>query len=138
MTDTLFNMDGDGDESALMSYEDFFSAADVAVYKRVKRGSMQLARVARSVIADMVNGNLIQYDDSRKEYLNTKLGVFRLAMSTASDNQTEMREHSRLGAEVVVIGDPEQMKTFFHRHGHAFPEQAVRRMRARIHEELNQ
>lgn len=100
-----------------LTYADFFSADDVDTYRRVKRGSMNLARVAREVVAEMVGGRIVQEDDSRKEYMTTRRGRFRLAMSHNSDNETERREHARLHAEIVVMGDSDAMGEFFARHG---------------------
>lgn len=118
-----------------LSYADFFPAADVETYRRVKRGSMNLARVARAVIAEMVDGKLVQEDDNRKEYIETRVGRFRMAMGHNSDNETERREHARLGAEVVSMGDADAMATFFERHGRP-GEYSVMQMRAAIRARL--
>lgn len=114
-----------------MSYEDFFTAEEVATFKRVKRGSMSLARVARGAVAEMVGGTLEQ-DDSHKEYLTTRVGRFRLAMGHNSDNETEMREHARLGAEIVSMGSYDEMRSFFARHGSDSPDSRVQEMRSLI------
>lgn len=123
---------------SVQTYEDFFEKADVATYKRVKRGTMNLARVSREVIAGMVGGSLTQLDDSKKEYLDTRLGRYRLAMSHNSDNRTEMREHERLGATVIAIGDPGEMEAFFEAHGYAAGPGAVELMRAAIRHKLGE
>jgi hypothetical protein len=104
-----------------VNYKDFFDPDEVETFKRVKGGSMRLARVGRTIAAEMVGGTLpkgrVDRTTSAKEYVRTSQGVFRLAMSHQSDNKTEMREHDRLGAKVVVMGDDVLMGGFFAMHG---------------------
>jgi hypothetical protein len=107
-----------------MNYEDFFDPHEVAVFKRVKGGSM---RVARSHL-------LTGQKKRTKEYVHTPCGTFRLAMSGNSDNPTEMREHHRLGAKVVVMGDDRMMSEFFVQHG--LNGDAVAEFRKRVRAEV--
>lgn len=97
-----------------MTYEDFISASDVATFKRVKRAQMRLATVARHTAAHMVGGHVAS---EGKEFVTTKLGVYRLAMTSRSDNNTEKREHDRLGAKTIYMGNDEMMHEFFTAHG---------------------
>jgi hypothetical protein len=112
-----------------MTYEDFFDAEDVAVYRRVKRGSMKLARVAREVAADMVDGEILI---TGKEFVHTPHGMFRLAMAYNSDNSTERIAHIEMGAITVIMGDSAQMREFFRLHGYMYPGRAMRQFRESI------
>lgn len=96
-----------------MNYEDFFCEEDVAVYKRVKRGTMELGRTAREVAAEMVDGRI----GVGKEFVRTRRGVYRLAMSDNSDNSTERTAHDGMGAAAVVMGDDGDLDDFFRQHG---------------------
>lgn len=101
-----------------MTYKDFFDPDEVETFKRVKGGSMRIARSCRKVAADMVGGTLLKGGKKRsKEYVRTEVGMFRLAMSSNSDNPTEAREHHRLGAKIVVMSDDTSMGEFFDMHG---------------------
>jgi hypothetical protein len=96
-----------------MNYADFFSEADVAAYKRVKRGAMRLARIARAEAAALVGGYV---RDEGKEFVVTSRGVYRLAMAANSDNTTERAAHARMGAETVNMGDDVAMSAWFTKH----------------------
>jgi hypothetical protein len=75
----------------------------VAAFKEVKGTSMRLARVAREVIADDLDGAL---PAKGKQFLTTDRGLFRLASRANSDNTTEQLAHKRMGAKTVqVFGD---------------------------------
>lgn len=116
-----------------MTYEDFFSTEDVAAYKRVKTGTMKLAREARRIIADMV-GAEYEPTGKAKEFLRTERGLFRLSMSPNSDNTTEIAAHQKLGASKIVMSDDRELHRFFRAHGlgfgalEVFKERLARRM----------
>ena len=114
-----------------MKYEDFFSSGDVASFKRVTKGTMQLARVAREIACEMVNGNI---STQGKEFVITEQGTFRLAMAENSDNTTEALINDQLGAIPIVMTDDEVMREFFQVHG--VGSNAVWRFHERIHREM--
>jgi len=97
-----------------VNYEDFFDEDEVMTYKRVKRGTMILARVARDIAADMVQGTIY---GSGKEFVHTTQGMFRLAMAENSDNSTEQIAHTEMGAVTIIMGSRYQMRQFFKGHG---------------------
>ena len=97
-----------------VTYEDFFSATDVATFKRVKKGQMKIAGICREVTAQMVGGII---SEDGPEFLRTNVGVFRIAMSGNSDNTLERAAHDRMGAETVILEFDEQVEDFFDRHG---------------------
>jgi hypothetical protein len=99
-----------------MRYEEFFSPADVAAYKRVKRGSMRLAGIARQIVAEMTGGQIEDGGRSAKEFLHTQCGKFRLSLRDNSDNTTEQAAHRRMGVTPVVM-DESGMLGFFRLHG---------------------
>lgn len=98
----------------MITYADFFSAKDVATFRRVKLGQMKLSRTARRVLTEMVGGEISQ---NGKEFVTTEHGVWRLAMAENSDNTTERASYERLGVELVVMGDREQVRHFLRLHG---------------------
>jgi hypothetical protein len=103
-----------------MNYTDFFSAKDVATFKRVKKGTMILARIAREEAASIVGGRVNSADSelvTSKEFVRTRLGVFRLCMASNSDNSTEALFHDELGVITVVMSDLHQMAEWFAQHG---------------------
>lgn len=97
-----------------MNYEDFFDGEDIAAYKRVKRGTMIIARVAREIAAEMVDGEILR---TGKEFVHTSEGMFRLAMAENSDNSTEQVAHMEMGAKTVIMGSRAEMRWFFSIHG---------------------
>lgn len=97
-----------------MNYDDFFPEADVATFRRVKRGQMKLAEVARAVVAEMCQGTVLP---DGKEFVRTRRGLFRLAMAANSDNSTERAAHDDMGVTTVVMGDDAELERFFQRHG---------------------
>lgn len=97
-----------------MDYTDFFSADDVATYRRVKRGTMALADISREVVATIVGGTILF---EGKQFVRTKRGVFRLCTAANSDNSTERYAHAKLGAKTVVMGDEIDLDAFFRDHG---------------------
>lgn len=98
----------------MITYEDFFSAKDVATFKRVKHGQMHLSRTARRVLAEMVGGEISKRG---KEFVRTEHGLYRLAMAENSDNSTERESYERLGIELVVMGSRRDVTSFMQRHG---------------------
>ena len=98
----------------MITYEDFFSAEDVAAFKRVKHGTMQLSRVARAVLAGMVGGTV---QTEGKEFVQTERGLYRFSMAGNSDNSTERTVHDRMGVITVVMGDPVEVNLLLEQHG---------------------
>jgi hypothetical protein len=95
------------------SYEGFFTADEVAVFRMVKRGQMMLAAIVREELAELVGGTL----GPGKDFLHTGVGVFRVALRHNSDNTTERGLHDRLHVETVNVGDPVELELFLMRHG---------------------
>lgn len=95
-----------------LSYEEFFTDDEIDTFRRVKLGQMRLAEIARSVIVEMVNGRI----GNGKHFIETPVGRFRMALRWNSDNETERRDNDRLRAELVVMGDNEELAVFFRRH----------------------
>lgn len=108
-----------------LTYEDFFDSPDVATYKRVKRGTMALARIGRDVAAEIVRGEIGDGTRSGKEFVRTRVGLYRLSFGSNSDNTTERAAHQRMGAKLIVMGDSDQMIAFFDEHVHE-PEDVYR------------
>lgn len=104
------------DDGGGISYADFFPPADVATFKRIKKGQMRLATIARLCAAEMVGADLAENPDHR-EYVSTAAGRFRLAMSANSDNRAELRAHTEAGAVIILMGDPASIGHFFAMHG---------------------
>jgi hypothetical protein len=99
-----------------MAYEEYFEPWEVATFKRVKRGQMNLARVRRGVVCQMVAG-VIDGNGTNKEFVLTSRGRFRLANGDNSDNTTETAAHVRMGVQTVCMDDPESMADLFRLHG---------------------
>lgn len=97
-----------------MNLEDFYTPKEMATYRRVKRGSMRLARIAREEVAKMVGGTINQ---NGKQFLMTPNGTYRMAMRSNSDNSTEAEAHDAMGAQTVVMNDNFQMLAFLREHG---------------------
>lgn len=95
-----------------LSYEDFFTPDEVAVFRMVKRGQMMLASIVREELAELVGGTI----GPGKDFLHTEAGVFRVALRANSDNRTERRAHDRMGVETVNVGDPVELELFLMRH----------------------
>jgi hypothetical protein len=115
-----------------VTYEDFFTEEEVAIYKMVKRGSMLFARIARRVAAEMVGGYILK---TGKEFVHTEHGMFRLAMAENSDNSTERIAHIEMGAKLVVMGNPAEMQAFFALHD-LNPRRAMYRFHKGIEREI--
>lgn len=101
-----------------MNYEDFCDPDEVAIYRKVKRQTMRLGAVARSVACALVGGEI---EDVGHEYVRTPIGRYRLAMAANSDNTTERAAHDEAGVEIVVMGDPAAMVAWFTLHGRDVP-----------------
>jgi hypothetical protein len=115
-----------------LNYEDFFTESDVETFKRVKKGQARLARIARSAACGMVGGEI---QGSGKEFVQTRRGLYRLAMGANSDNTTEAVAHDQMGAITVVMGDDERLKWFFGSHGWTDPDAALLHFGMRVKEE---
>lgn len=104
-----------------MTYKDFCTQREINTFRRVKRRQMRIARVARGAAVKVLRENGIKAkvytgDDTKKEYVITSRGWYRMAMQHSSDNKAELREHERLGAEIVTMGDEDEMLSFFREH----------------------
>lgn len=86
------------------------------MYKRVKRGTMILAGIQREILAELTSGRIGDDGRSKKEFLTTEHGRFRLCSGTNSDNTTETAAHDRMHADTVVM-EGESLKAFFELHG---------------------
>lgn len=119
-----------------LTYENLLPAGDVAVYKRVKAQTMQIADEARSIAARLVGGTVGDGTRSAKQFINTNRGQYRLAMSARSDNSTEEAAHDRMGVTATIhMPDPDEMIGWFAEHGLDGPlayASLVRTLRARF------
>lgn len=115
-----------------MTYEDFFSPADVATYKRVKLGTMRLGQTAKTIALKMVSGWV--YEEEKFKYVHTYCGKYLLVMAHNSLNTVERREAERQHAEVIVMGDDNQLGEWFKLHG--LRRAPVKRFRARLKAEF--
>lgn len=97
-----------------MRYEDFCTKDEIDTFKRVKYLQMNLARIARDVIAEIVGGTVLS---GGKQFISTHVGTFRICVSSNSDNSTEQGVHAHMGVEVVNIGSFLEADRFLRRHG---------------------
>lgn len=100
-----------------LRYENLLPADDVATYKRVKRWTMALASDARAIVAEIVGGTIGDDGRSRKEFVQTARGKFRISMGHMSDNSTEVAAHERMGVRTVHLDEPDEVVAFFEEHG---------------------
>lgn len=107
----------DPEEIVEIHYETLLDPHDVVVYKRVKGQTMQIAKYAREIIAGQVEGTVGDGTRSKKEFVTTRLGQYRVSMSNMSDNTTETAAHERMGVTVVHLHDPAEVIAFFAAHG---------------------
>lgn len=107
-----------------MTYEDFCTTEEVAVFKRVKKRQMTIAHLAREVVCEWVEDARLH--EGGKEFIETPQGLFRMAMNSHSDNETERREHLRLGARTVNMSSRSQMFNFWSDHDFDRPDLAQR------------
>lgn len=118
-----------------LRYENLLPAADVETYKRVKRWTMALASDARAIVAEIVGGTIGDDGRSRKEFVQTSRGKFRISMGHMSDNSTEVAAHERMGVRTVHLDEPDEVVAFFEEHGVSGREAytaLVRRLRRRF------
>jgi hypothetical protein len=115
-----------------MRYEDFFKPEDVRVFKRVKRGQMNLARVIRGVLADMTEGHI---NPTGPEFLQTGKGTWAIRMSANSDNSLEQWAHDNAGAKTVLVENDGDLWEFFRSHG-LNPTEAMSRFKTLVYERL--
>lgn len=101
-----------------LHYESHFSAQEIADYKKVKLTTMRASRVARALVALLVDGTIGDTDRSRKEFLVTHLGTYRLSMRGNSDNTTEVMTHARMGVTSLAMDDDAAMLGFLKEHGY--------------------
>jgi hypothetical protein len=113
-----------------MTYEDFFSSDEVAIYKRVKRGSMRIGHAARKVAKEMVGGD---FQLGGRELVLTEHGTFALVMAHNSMNTTEKWAVQSEGAEIIVMGDDEEIANWFKLH---HVRDGVKRFHYRLAQEL--
>jgi hypothetical protein len=97
-------------------YENLLPEADVLTYKRVKRWTMALATDAREIIAGIVGGTIGDGGRSKKEFLQTRVGKYRVSMSYNSDNTTEVAAHLAMGVTTIHLSDPAEVLAFFQAH----------------------
>lgn len=100
-----------------ITWEEFFSPAEVAATKRVRRGQQRLGPEARAWIAEKVGGTIGDGTRSAKQFVNTPHGSYRISLSSDGDNTTETAAHERMGVETVTVENVEQMCAFFLAHG---------------------
>jgi hypothetical protein len=98
-------------------YENLLNPASVAVYKRVKGQTMKIAEIARGLVAEAVGGSIGDGSRSRKQFVNTRRGQFRVCNSWNSDNSTEVAAHARMGVRTVHLDSPGEVIGFFREHG---------------------
>ena len=112
----------------MFNYEEFFSPREVDTYKRVKRGTMLIGTCARQIAVKMVGGEF----DTRngdKEFIRTSKGLFCLIIAHNSLNTTERWATEQMGAEIVVMGDGDEMDAWLVQHG--LPRGSFKRFYAR-------
>lgn len=97
-----------------MTYEDFVSPGQAAVYKYVKGVSMRLGPRARQIAAEMVGGHVATQG---YQHVRTDKGLFCLVTAHNSMNTTARNAADRIGAKIVVMGDPDEMGEWFREHG---------------------
>lgn len=72
----------------------------VSTYREVAHGWVDLARVAKELIAEDLDGTL---PPTGKQFLTTRLGRWRLAARHNTDNTTERAAHEAAGVKYVQI-----------------------------------
>jgi hypothetical protein len=96
-------------------YESFFSASDVAVFKRVKLGQMQLATVVRQTLAEMIPGARIK--KTGWELVITPKGSWRVMMGENSENGTERAVRENAGVSALYVENEYALEEWFFLHG---------------------
>lgn len=124
-------------ELPVIRYENLLPEHDVQTYKRVKRWTMNLAHDARAILADLVGGTVGDGGRSRKEFLQTPRGSWRVSMGSNSDNTTERAAHERMGVKTLHLDEQEEVLAFLEEHGlppRVAYEALVRRLRGSFRE----
>lgn len=112
-------------------YKHLLDPFSVSTFQRVKHQTMQIADVARELIAELIGGTIGDGDRSQKQFLTTPLGQYRVAMSDNSDNSSETMVAERMGVEFVHLNKPEEVVALFAKHG-LDGEDAYRRLTATL------
>lgn len=99
-----------------ITWEEFFTAEEAEVTKRVRRGQQQLGPLARRWIAERVGGTIGDGGRSAKQFVNTPRGKYRISLSVDGDNTTETAAHERMGVTTVRVEAVEEMVAFFEEH----------------------
>lgn len=81
-----------------LDWQTFSTSAEIEVTKRCRRRQSVLARVMREEACRAVRGVIGDPNGSRKEFLQTSTGLYRVSASGNSDNSTELVAHERMGA----------------------------------------
>ena len=125
-----------GEWPVTIRYELLLPVGDVMVYKRVKRWTMTFAEEARKVLAEQLDGTIGDGDRSKKRFLNTRRGTFRVALSHRSDNSTETASLERMGVRTIHLDDPDELLHFYRLHdvpGVPSYDELVERLRGLYH-----
>lgn len=99
-----------------MRYEDFCTEEELTGFHAVKHKSMRFHRLLKEEACDLTGGYIGDPMGGRKQFVITRLGVFRLG-STNSDNSTEIGAHHRMGAVKINVTNDKQMRAWFAAHG---------------------
>ena len=105
-----------------ITWEEFFTVDECETTKKVRRGQQALGPLARVWIAEVVGGTIGDGGRSKKQFLNTRHGRYRISLSVDGDNTTEQAAHVRMAARAVAIEDKDAMCAFFRAHGLPGPE----------------
>lgn len=99
-----------------LDYKQFVTQDEARTYKRVKWVTMHLSRIAREVIADLTGGRISDPGGSRKQFVETSRGLYRISMGPRSDNSTEVAVHLRMGVESINFADEKERRRFWAKH----------------------
>lgn len=99
------------------NYTDFCTQEEIDTFKRVKRRTMKLADAARHVCAELTGATIGDGQRSDKQFLRSRRGQFRMALSTQSDNSTEVAAHARMGVQTIYMGERDSIMPWLRDHG---------------------
>lgn len=97
------------------TYEDFLPEDVVAAFKYAVVFQQEYARFVRYLAIELVGGE-IDNMGGRREYVRTRLGLFRICVNDASDNTTETAAHDENGAEIINFANGERRRRFWRAH----------------------
>lgn len=98
-------------------YEHLITRAEHDTYLYVKKLEQDIARAARGVLAELTQGVIGDGSRSKKEFLNTRHGKYRVSCRANSDNTTEVAAHDRMGVTKLNAGSREEALRFLQLHG---------------------